>query len=98
MRIVWLASARNDLNSIVDYHTTAASKEVATRLVKHIAHSATALVDNPHLGKPSESVNGIHELHVPRLPYLLPYRVNDDRVEILRVFHEAQDRPSTWQV
>jgi len=97
MKLVWLAFASKDLASIADYHENAASIEVADRLIQHIVASASALSDNPHLGRPSESVDGIHELHVPRVPYLLPYRVVDDRIEILRVFHEAQDRPSVWQ-
>ncbi len=97
MRIVWLPFAQHDLASIAAYHETAASKELAARLIQRITHSASALAENPHLGSPSESVDGIHELHVARLPYLLPYRVMGDRIEILRVFHEAQDRPSTWQ-
>jgi plasmid stabilization system protein ParE len=60
-------------------------------------HSALLLVDYSHLGHPSASVDGVYELHVPGLPYLLPYRIVDDRIEILRVFHESQDRPSAWQ-
>jgi predicted transcriptional regulator len=45
----------------------------------------------------SESTDGIHELQVRRLPYFLPYRVVDDRIEILRIFHESQERPSAWE-
>jgi plasmid stabilization system protein ParE len=97
MNIVWLPFASNDLASIADYHDAAASADVAKRLIQHIVRSAAALAENPRLGKPSESADGIHEFHIPRVPYLLPYRVVEDRIEILRVFHEAQDRPSTWQ-
>jgi toxin ParE1/3/4 len=39
----------------------------------------------------------MHELQVARLPYFLPYRVVDDRIEILRIFHESQERPSAWE-
>ncbi len=97
MKLVWLPFASRDLASIADYYETAASTPLAAQVVQQIVLSASALIDNPHLGRPSESVDGIHELHIPRLPYLLPYRVIDDRIEILRVFHEAQDRPSVWQ-
>jgi plasmid stabilization system protein ParE len=97
MKLVWLPFASFDLSSIAEYYETAATPALADKLIQQIVRSATALVENPHLGRPSESVDGIHELHVPHLPYLLPYRVIDDRVEILRVFHEAQDRPSVWQ-
>jgi toxin ParE1/3/4 len=97
MKLVWLPFASNDLASIADYHESAAGAKIADRLIQQILRSAAALVENPHLGRPSDSVDGIHELHLPHIPYLLPYRVVEDRIEILRVFHEAQDRPSAWQ-
>ena len=97
MTIVWLPFASYDLAAIADYHQSAASAELAAHLIQQIVRAASLLSENPHLGRPSESVDGVHELHIPRLPYLLPYRVVDDRIEILRVFHEAQDRPSIWQ-
>jgi len=98
MRIVWLSFAQRDLASIADYHETAASKAIAHRVIQRIVRSASSLIDNPYLGRPSESVDGVHELQVAKLPYLLPYRVVADRIEILRVFHESQDRPSAWQI
>ena len=98
MKLVWLPFAANDLVSISDYVKTDANPAIAVRLIENIVRRASLLLDNPHLGRPSDSVDGIHELHIPNLPYLLPYRVVDDRIEILRVFHEAQDRPSAWQV
>ncbi|MBV9051840.1 MAG: type II toxin-antitoxin system RelE/ParE family toxin [Hyphomicrobiales bacterium] len=55
------------------------------------------MIDHPYLGQPSATTIGIHELRVARLPYVLPYRVVNERIEILRVFHESQDRPSAWQ-
>jgi addiction module RelE/StbE family toxin len=97
MRIVWLSFAQRDLLSISSYYEAVASKEVANRIMRCIILSASRLMDNPYLGHPSDSTDGVHELQVARLPYLLPYRVVDDRIEILRVFHESQDRPSAWQ-
>jgi plasmid stabilization system protein ParE len=66
-------------------------------VLQRIAHSASLLMDNPHLGRPSECTEGVHELQVKQFPYLLPYRVVGDRIEILRVFRESQERPSEWQ-
>jgi toxin ParE1/3/4 len=97
MRIVWLPYALRDLQSIVEYQETFASKDIAHRTARRIVNAATMLAESPYLGHPSESLDGIHELHIPKLSYLLPYRVIEERVEILRVFHEAQNRPSTWQ-
>jgi plasmid stabilization system protein ParE len=97
MRIVWLSFAQRDLVSISAYYESVASKDVANRVLQRIVHSATILIENPYLGRPSESADGVHELQVARLPCLLPYRVVDDRIEIMRVFHESQDRPSAWR-
>jgi toxin ParE1/3/4 len=97
MRIVWLSFAQRDLLSISAYYESAANKDVANRVLQRIIRSASSLIDNPYLGHHSDSTDGVHELQVARLPYLLPYRVADDRIEILRVFHESQDRSSAWQ-
>jgi toxin ParE1/3/4 len=52
------------------------------------------LVDHPHIGRPAR-VAGTRELIVPRTPYLLPYRVRGQTVEILRVYHGARRWPKT---
>lgn len=97
MKVVWLIFAQRDLTSIADYYQGVAGPEIANYILRTIVHSASLLIDNPHLGRRSESTDGVHELQVAHVPYLLPYRVIDDRIEILRVFHESQDRPSGWQ-
>ncbi len=94
MRIVWLSIAQRDLLSISTYYESAANKDVAKRVLQCIVRRAPSLIDNPYLGHPSESTDGMHELQVARLPYFLLYRIVDDSIEILRIFHESQERPS----
>ena len=65
MRIVWLSFAQRDLLSISAYYESVATKELADRLMQRIVHSASSLITNPYLGRPSESVDGVHELLVP---------------------------------
>ena len=96
MRILWLPWSRRDLQSIRRYYTEVASKAVADRRVHTIVHAAERLLDHPFLGHPSERTQGVHELQVAGLPYLLPYRVVADRIEILRVFDESLPRPEKW--
>ena len=96
MRILWLPWSRRDLQSIRRYYTEVASKAVADRRVHTIVHAAELLLDHPFLGHPSERTQGVHELQVGGLPYLLPYRVVADRIEILRVFDESLPRPEKW--
>ena len=38
-------------------------------------------------------IAGTRELIFAPLPYIAVYRVNDDAVEILRIYHSAQDWP-----
>ena len=96
MKIVWLKTARSELQSIQRYLRANAGEKVAQDIVHRIVQSGSALAHDPWLGHPSESTSGIHELQVARLPYLLPYRVIDHRVEILRVFHQSQEPPVKW--
>jgi hypothetical protein len=35
-------------------------------------------------------------MQVPGLPYLLPYRVSGETIEILAVFDERRERPVEW--
>jgi toxin ParE1/3/4 len=52
------------------------------------------LADNPHMGRPGR-VPGTRELVVTRTPYIVPYRVRGDTLEILRVYHGARRWPDT---
>ena len=89
-----LPRARRDLESIRTYiasENPQAAQKVAAALVK----SFGLLSRNPEIGRPSEA-GGIREWSVPGLPYLIPYRIKDGSIEILRVFHASRDRPQSW--
>lgn len=96
MKIVWLVSARRDAESIHAWHLREAGADIANRVLRRIVHSAELLDVAPYRGRPSQSTDGIHELVVPSLPYVLPYRVKDGRIEILRIFHISQELPESW--
>jgi plasmid stabilization system protein ParE len=60
---------------------------------------ATALLDAverlaelSNLGRPGR-VAGTRELVVPGTPYVIPYRVRSDRIEVIAVFHGRQKWP-----
>jgi toxin ParE1/3/4 len=50
------------------------------------------LAGSPALGRPGR-VAGTRELVIPRTPYIVPYRVNGDVVQIITVLHDAQRWP-----
>ena len=96
MKLVWLPLAIADLTELRRYiadHDPGAAQRVAVKLRR----TAGLLKHHPHLGRPSPVV-GLREISVAGLPYVIPYRVTHDRVEILRVFHTAQERPGQWEI
>ncbi|MDW3059293.1 type II toxin-antitoxin system RelE/ParE family toxin [Vibrio sp. 1978] len=50
---------------------------------------------NPAMGRPGR-VFGTRELILQKFPYLIPYRVKDNRIEILRVFPTRMNQPDFW--
>ena len=52
----------------------------------------TSLENFPHLGRKGR-IAGTRELVFSALPYIAVYRVVDQVIEILRIYHGAQDWP-----
>ena len=94
--LVWLPRAQRELQDILEYYSRDAGQAVAIRLIQRIVRSAEILLDFPRLGKPSQYMEQVRELQVPQLPFLVPYRLRDSRIEILTVFDERRQRPRTW--
>lgn len=65
----------------------------AAQIVK-IVESASGLTAFPNQGRIGRR-SGTRELVVPRTPFIIAYRVSEDRVEILRVIHGAQRWPES---
>ena len=69
-----------------------AAAQVAQRLEKAIA----LIAERPAIGRPV-SGQDLREWSVPGLPFVIPYRLSGDAVEIVRVFHTSRRKPPTWQ-
>jgi toxin ParE1/3/4 len=89
-----LAKAARDLANIEKY-VSGDSPEAAAAIAVRLRKSFDLITARPEIGRPSE-VPKIREWSVPGLPYMIPYRVRGDVVEILRVFHTSQQRPARW--
>jgi len=92
MQLNWRPMAMDDLDSVVDYiaqDNPRAAIDVGDAIVDQVGQLAT----HPNLGRPGR-IEGTRELVISRLPYVVPYRVTDTEVEILRVYHTAQRWPS----
>ena len=92
MRTKWLRAALQNLDAEAEY-IARDSPAAAARTVSAIAKAVQQLEAYPALGRPGR-VTGTRELVVAGTPYIVPYRVRHDIVEVLRVFHGARRWPS----
>jgi toxin ParE1/3/4 len=64
--------------------------------VRRIRERVDELADQPHLGRPGR-IADTRELVVPGTPFIVPYRVRHERVEVLSVFHGARKWPQSFR-
>ncbi len=93
MRVKWLRKALLNLDHEASY-IALDNPKAAAELVIHLRDNVLILGDQPNLGRPGR-IPGTRELVVTKFPYILPYRVRNETVEILRVFHTARKWPAS---
>lgn len=91
MRVRWLKGALLDLDAAEAY-IAQDDPRAATEVVLRIVRAVSVLKDQPGSGRAGR-VPGTKELVVPHTPYIVPYRVKDDTVQILRVYHASRKWP-----
>ncbi len=92
--IKWLRAALKDLNDEAAY--IADDDPTAARLgVQRIVEAVALLSKQPAIGRHGR-VAGTRELPVPKTRYLIPYRMRNGAIEILRVFHASRRPPKRW--
>jgi toxin ParE1/3/4 len=94
MRLRWTPQARADLAEIVEY-IARDDPATAERVYVRIFEAAALLLDQPGLGRPGR-VDGTRELVVPRTPFIVPYRVRGDVVDILAVIRSSRQWPDAF--
>ena len=88
MKVVWSQRAIQHLVAARDYIAKDSPRNaaaVAGRLLKSI----DLLASQPEAGRPGR-VLGTRELVVPDTPYIIPYRVRGECLELIAVFHGRQ--------
>lgn len=88
MRVKWLRRALFDLDE-AESHIARDNPSVAAEVILRIVKAVSLLKDQPGIGR-SGRVPGTNELVVPNTPYIVTYRVKDDTVQILRVYHTSR--------
>ena len=98
MKVRWTDPAQTDLFEILDYiarDDPGAAERVERRLVNAVA----SLAQQPRRGRPGR-VEGTRELVIPRLPYIVIYRIVErplrpvGEIAVMRVLHGARRWPA----
>jgi toxin ParE1/3/4 len=92
VRVKWLRAARTNLIAESDY-IGQDNPDAAARTVAAIVKAVETLEHFPALGRAGR-ISSTRELVVSGTPYIVPYRVRGDVVQLIRVFHAARKWPS----
>jgi toxin ParE1/3/4 len=94
MKVVWTAPALRELEGIGDY-IARDNPRASVRVVTRVFDLVDTLADDPEIGR-SGRIAGTRELIVTDTPFIVPYRIRDDRIEVLSVFHGARRWPESF--
>jgi len=94
MRVEWLERALHNLEDEASY-IALENPKAADDFVDAIFASVEKLAWFPAMGREGR-VKDTREWAVPNWSYLIPYRVREDRLQILGVFHTRQRPRSGW--
>lgn len=94
MKIRWLEDALADLEAAYDY-IAIDNPQAAERIFRQIRDAVRSLAQQPNRGRPGR-VPGTRELVITGTPFLLPYRIRGQAIEILRVYHGAREWPDSF--
>jgi len=95
-RLTYTWPARADLDNISSFLDETAGPATAAAQLDQIRRAANRLMDFPRSG-PAVGDLPFRTLRVKGTPFLIIYRLVADDVQILRVFHGAQDWRATLE-
>jgi toxin ParE1/3/4 len=91
LKIRWTLPATNNLQNIFRY-IAADNEKAAHGMMERIHTAIERVAEMPYSARAGKRA-GTRELVVPGTPYIVLYRIREEAIQILRVFHGAQD----WQ-
>ena len=94
MKIRWLQIALDDINSIAEY-ISLNNHQAAIRIVKLIHSNVRLLIDQPSIGRTGR-VPETRELIISGSHFIVPYRIKDNEIHILRVIHSSREWPNDF--
>jgi addiction module RelE/StbE family toxin len=90
VHIRWTPAAAADLEQISDY-LKARHPKYRQRTMRKVYRAIVSLRDSPQRGRLGRE-QGTRELLFPPLPYVVVYRVKEQSIEVLRIYHTSQER------
>jgi addiction module RelE/StbE family toxin len=91
MKIKWVRLALADLEEAAEF-ISEDNPEAARKMVRRIWEAAQLLAEHPEAGRAGR-VQGTREMIIGGTPFILPYRVKDNTLQILRVLHSSRKWP-----
>ena len=92
MTVVWSPRAIRHLSALRAY-IARDNPDAAAGVALTLLAAVERLAELPNLGRPGRLAD-TRELVVPGTPYVIPYRVGPERLEIIAVFHGRQQWPT----
>lgn len=94
MEIKWLRKAIANLEAEFRY-IAEDDPQAAERFVNEVWRITLLLKEQPAMGREGR-VPETRELILHNYPYIIPYRVRNNIIQILRVFHTHRKPPGKW--
>jgi plasmid stabilization system protein ParE len=92
MKVVWSRRAIRHLVHLREF-IEKDSEQNAALVASRILKAVDLLQSHPEIGRPGRVI-GTRELVVPDTPFIIPYRIRHDRLELIAVFHGRQKWPA----
>ena len=94
MKIQWFEDAVGDLRALRHY-IAHDNPIAANQISKKILNTINLLSTQPEIGRTGRVVN-TRELIISDTPYIIPYRVKNNVIEIIRVLHSSMQWPEQF--
>ena len=91
MKVRWTRLAVADLDSAYEY-IAADDSAAALRVVERVEKAVAVLSRHPEAGRAGR-IRGIRELVVSGTPFIVPYRITRDAIQVLAVIHTSRKWP-----
>jgi toxin ParE1/3/4 len=93
LKLIWLPKAIANRDAQIAYIAQDNPLAAVTQ-GDRIAEQIDILLQHPEMGRPGRK-KGTRELVISRTPFVLVYRVNGDKIQIIRLLHSSQQWPAT---